>query len=158
MDHDDQRAIYSDIPTATATLGILNRCLRIGQTDTVGGHEAIAKPMPIPYHMRSLLELMAESGYFLRRSGRATSGTPSQLLTDLELPDSKTLRKKLMNYRITTLSDLMIFQTTGNIWNDTLCTSFPTISPILPACPPGPRVYVLDNIVHPVAMMDRKDV
>ena len=51
------RGLYSDQFTSTATLGILNRSLRIGQTDTDHGYEAIVKPAGIPHQMRSLIEL-----------------------------------------------------------------------------------------------------
>ena len=44
-----------------------------------------------------------------------------------------------MNYRLTTLSDLMIFKTTGNCWNQELTKQFPTLLP-LPECPVGDRL------------------
>jgi len=134
------RCIYSDAATSTATLGILNRCLRMGQTDTDTGCEATVQPTNIPHHMTRLLELKEESGYYLRRSGAFTEGTPSQSINELPLPDTKGLRTKLVDYRITTLADLMIIGIAGNSWNIQLCQQFPTIVPLLPSCPQGARI------------------
>ena len=115
------RGFYSDSATSVATLGILNRCLRIGKPDTDMGLEAIVQPINIPYHIRSLLELMDESGYCLHRAGLSTAGTSSQPISELNLPDNKALNMKLMNYRITTLADLMTISSEGNNWNRYLC-------------------------------------
>jgi len=76
------RGLYSDRFTRTATLGILNRSVRIGQTDTDHGYEAVVKPAGIPHQMRSLIEIMDESGYQLRRSGKSTLSTPSKLVLE----------------------------------------------------------------------------
>ena len=46
------RGLYSDRFTRTATLGILTRSLRIGQTDTDYGYEAIVQPSGIPHLTR----------------------------------------------------------------------------------------------------------
>jgi hypothetical protein len=133
------RGLYSDNDTSVATQGIHQRSLRIGQTDTDVGYEAIAKPTNVPQHLRSLLELMEESGYYLRKAGHSTSNTPGQPILQLIPEASTALKRKLMNYRITTLSDLMIFSHSGNIWNQELCNHFPTIIPLLPNCPEGHR-------------------
>jgi hypothetical protein len=90
--------------------------------------------------MRSLLELMEESGYYLRRAGEKTAGTPSQSIMELQIPDDKKLRTKLMHYRITTLADLMICRAEGNLWNMTLCQQFPQVIPVLQQCPQGRRI------------------
>jgi len=58
------RGLYSDRFTRTATLGILNRSLRIKQTDTDHGYEAIVQPAEIPNQMRSLIMLMNEYNAF----------------------------------------------------------------------------------------------
>ena len=76
------RGLYSDRFTFTATLGILNRSLRIGQTDTDHGYESIVKPAGIPHQMRSLVELMDETGYQLRRSGKNTMSSLSKLVLE----------------------------------------------------------------------------
>jgi hypothetical protein len=133
------RGLYSDKDTSMATQGILQRSLRIGQTDTDVGFEAIAKPSNIPQHLRSLLELMEESGYYLRKAGNSTLNSPSLPILQI-IPDAtNALKRKLMNYRITTLADLMIFHHTGNTWNQPLCNLFPAIIPLLPNCPEGQR-------------------
>jgi exonuclease III len=133
------RGLYSDHATCSATKGILNRCLRIGQTDTDYGYEAMVQPAGVPQLMRSLIELMDESGYQLRRSGQDTTGSPSQLIIEQFDITNKRIKRKLMNYRLTTVADLMKFQITGNSWNDILTKQFSTLSPP-PLCPPGRRL------------------
>jgi len=134
------RGLYSDRFTRTATLGILNRSLRIGQTDTDHGYEAIVQPTGVPQQMRSLIELMDESGYQLRRAGKNTIGTPSQLVMELLDITNTATKRKLMNYRITALSDIMVFKETGNSWNRKLLDIFQILPDQLPAqCPIGSR-------------------
>ena len=58
----------------------------------------------------------------------------------LPVPITTRLHKKLMNYRKTTLADLMRFETTGNIWDPDNGTAFPSIVPFLPPCPTGDRL------------------
>jgi len=108
------RGLYSDQFTSTATLGILNRSLRIEQTDTDHGYEAIIKPAGIPHQMRSLIEIMDETGYQLRRAGKDTTSLPSKLVLEQFKSTSQPLKRKLMNYRITTLSDLMVLKESDN--------------------------------------------
>ena len=69
------RGLNSDTATVIATFRILNRCLRIGQTDTDKLFEAIVKPTSISHHMLILLKLMEVSGYYLCKPGRRTTGT-----------------------------------------------------------------------------------
>jgi len=111
------RGLYSNQPTRTATLRILNPSFRIGQTDTDYGYEAIVQHSGIPHQMRGLIELMEESGYQLRRAGKNTMATSSKLVLELFEINNPFIKCKLMNIRITTLSDLMIFKETGNSWN-----------------------------------------
>jgi len=47
--------------------------------------------------------------------------------------------KKLMNLRITTLADIIIFDEAGKFWNDQICNTFPSIIAQLPQCPAGLR-------------------
>jgi len=131
------RGLYSDQFTRTATLGILNRSLRIGQTDTDHGYEAIVKPAGIPHQMRSLIELMDESGYQLRRSGKNTMSSLSKLVLEQFDISNLSIKRKLMNYRITTLSDFMIITATGNRWNQPLLDIFQILPDQLPQCPAG---------------------
>jgi len=102
------RGLYSDRFTHTATLGTLNRSLRVGQTHTDHGYEAIVKPAGIPHQVRSLIELMDESGYQLRRAGKDTKNFLSKLVLEQFDISNMSIKRKLMNYRITTLSDLLI--------------------------------------------------
>jgi len=81
----------------SATLGILIRSLRIGQTDTDHVYEAIVQPAGIPHQMRSLIELMDETGYQLRRSGKDTTNTPSKLVLEQFNITNKSTKRKLMN-------------------------------------------------------------
>jgi len=76
------RGLYSDRLTLTAMLGIPNHSLRIEQIDSDHGYEAIVQPAGIPHQMRSLIELMEESGCQLRRSGKNTMSTPSKLVKE----------------------------------------------------------------------------
>jgi exonuclease III len=134
------RGLYSDRFTRTATLGILNRSLRIGQTDTDHGYEAVVKPAGIPHQMRSLIEIMDESGYQLRRSGKNTLSSPSKLVLEQLDITNISLKRKLMNYRITTLSDLMVIKESGNSWNQQLLDMFKILPEQLPLqCPTGRR-------------------
>ena len=64
--------------------------------------------------MRSLIELMDETGYQLRRSGKDTTNSLSKLVLDQFNITNKSTQRKLMNYRITTLSDLMVLKESGN--------------------------------------------
>jgi exonuclease III len=135
------RGLYSDKATITATLGILNRSLRIGRTDTDRGYQALARPTNIPQHLRSLIELMDEMGYSLRRSGLETAGTPSQLIRDSLANINQATSNNLMHLRITTLADIMIFRQDGNSWNQHLLDQLPGISEEqLPTCPGGNRI------------------
>jgi len=133
------RGLYSDQHACTATLGILNRSLRIGQTDTDHGYEAIIKPSGIPHLMRSLIEIMDETGYQLRRAGKDTTNSPSKLVLEQFNITSNSLKRKLMNFRITTISDLMVFKESGNSWNQQLLDIFQILPDQLPQCPTGKR-------------------
>ena len=62
------RGLYSDTSTTMATVGILNRSLRIGKTDTDTGYQAIVRPTTVPQHLRSLLGLLDEFGYLPKKS------------------------------------------------------------------------------------------
>jgi hypothetical protein len=134
------RGLYSDRFTRTATLGILNRSLRIGQTDTDHGYEATVRPTGVPQQIRSLIELMDESGYQLRRSGKSTMSSPSKLVLEhIDITNTAT-KRKLMNFRITTISDLMVFKKTGNSWNQKILDIFHILPDQLPSqCPIGRR-------------------
>ena len=77
------RGLHSDSQTSRAAQSLLQRSLRIGRTDTNMGYEAIVRPTHIPQLLRSLLEVMEESGYSLRKAGLSTHNTPSQSITDL---------------------------------------------------------------------------
>ena len=134
------RGLYSDQLTRTATLGILNRSLRIGQTDTDHGYEAMVRPTGVPQQLRSLIELMEESGYRLRRSGKSTMSSPSKLVMEhIDVTNSVT-KRKMMNYRISTFADLMVFRETGNRWNQKLLDIFKILPDQLPTqCPSGRR-------------------
>ena len=136
------RGIHSDHHTSIAARSLLNRCLRIGQTDTDIGYEAVAKPTKIPQLLRSLVEAMATTGHFLRRGGISTQHTPSQSIYELPIPDDKRLIAKLVNLRITTLADLMLFAQDGhNHWNTNLQRTLASLTEILPyRCPTGNRL------------------
>ena len=135
------RGLYSDRETVVATNSLLLRSLRISQTDTDIGHAATTKPSEVSHMLRSLVEAMAPAGYCLRKSGISPQLTPSQLLTDL-LPDiDHRLRSKLMHLRITTMSDVMVFNWEGgNTWDDKLLRELelpPEVFPVI--CPIGER-------------------
>jgi len=81
---------------------------------------------------------MEESGYQLRRPGKNTMGTPSKLVMEPLEITNPFIKRNLMNYCITTLSNLMIFKETGNSWNQQLLDQFQTLSTRLPPqCPVG---------------------
>ena len=90
--------------------------------------------------MRSLIELMDESGYQLRRSGKSTMSSPSKLVLEhIDITNTAT-KRKLMNFRITTISDLMVFKKTGNSWNQKILDIFHILPDQLPSqCPIGRR-------------------
>jgi len=82
--------------------------------------------------MRSLIEL--------RRAGKNTIGTPSHLVMELIDITNAATKRKLMNCRITTLSDIMVFKESGNSWNRKLLDIFQILLDQLPAqCPIGRR-------------------
>ena len=134
------RGLHSDMQTARAAQSLLQRSLRIGRTDTDTGYEAIARPTHIPQLLRSLLEAMGEAGYSLRRAGLSTHNTPSQSVSELAYHLAPTIHTKMMNYRITTLADMMHFSAEGNNWDPDLCATFPLLAPLLPICPQGDRI------------------
>ena len=82
---------------------------------------------------------MDESGYQLRRSGKNTMSSLSKLVLEQFDMSNLSIKRKLMNYRITTLSDLMIIQATGNRWNQPLLDMFQILPDQLPQCPAGRR-------------------
>jgi len=52
---------------------------------------------------------------------------------------SNSLKRKLMNFRITTLSDLMVLKESGNSWNQQLLDTFQILPDQLSQCPAGRR-------------------
>ena len=124
------RGLHSDAHTRQAILGLLERSLRIGMTDTDLGYEATTSIQPVPHTLLSLLEAGQEAGVNFRRGGLPVGTTPSQPV-DLRplLPE---VIDALMNYRITTHVDLMCFTRLGNEWNQQLCHSFPGLLDSLP--------------------------
>jgi len=70
--------------------------------------------------MQILKELMEESRYHLRRTGKITTVTPSKQVTEQFEITNPTIKRKIMNYRINTFYDLMTFKEAGNSWNQQL--------------------------------------
>jgi len=95
-----------------ATQGIFQRSLRIGKTDTDIGFEAIVRPTNIPQHLRSLLELIEEADYYLRKEENNKVNTPIQPILQIIPNATNALKRKLTHYRITILADLMNFHNT----------------------------------------------
>jgi hypothetical protein len=135
------RGLPSDSNTARAAQSLLHRSLRIGRTDNDVGYEAIAIPTETPQLLKSLLETMGEAGYQLRKSGLTTNDTPSQTISEVAYNLDKKDLDRLMNYRITTMTDMMHFDLDGhNNWNQELCRIVPQLVPLLPQCPDGDRM------------------
>jgi len=74
--------------------------------------------------MRSLIEPIAKSGYQLRQADMNTMGNPRKLGMEQFEITNPSIKRKQINYSITTLSDLMILKETGNSWNQQLLNQF----------------------------------
>ena len=129
------RGLHSDSHTRQATNGLMERSLRIGLSDTEPGFEATVAPTTIPHTLLYLLEACRAANLRLRRGGLTTSHTPTHMIDTSSF--SAANQEDLMHYRIAMQSDVMIFTSTGNIWNEILCAHFPGLFNLLPANPPN---------------------
>ena len=129
------RGLHSDPHTCQATLGLLERSLRIGLSDTDDGFEATVSPTNIPHALLFLLEVCREANLTFRRGGQLTTYSPTCIIDTSNLYEET--REELMHYRIMTHSDVMTFTSTGNTWNETLCEHFPGLLNLLPEKPPN---------------------
>ena len=128
------RGLHSDSQTRQAIMGLLERSLRISQTDTDPGYAALISVQNVPHMLLPLLEAGREANLSIRRGGHPTDHTPSCLIDTSSLPHEQLT--ELMHARIMTQGDLMSFSSTGNTWNITLCSRFPDLLDSLPAIPP----------------------
>jgi hypothetical protein len=137
------RGLHADLSTRTATDGLLYRALRLGHTNTDPGIRSTIVPSKIPQLLTGLIELTSSLGISLCKGGSCPRNTPDQTIAQaLHLSLHSKLDKKLMNLRISTLSDLMIFAPNQtNSWALPLIHSqLPLVQELLPPdAPAGDR-------------------
>ena len=119
------RGLHSDKFTRIATEGLLHRALRIGRRDTDTTFCSTFVDPQVPQLLTGLLQLMQSSGISLNKGGDPTSITSHQLISNaLLLPLHSSIDNKLMNLRLTSLADLMIFHPdASNSWAVELLTA-----------------------------------
>lgn len=76
------RGLLADAPTVIATWGLLNRSLRIGQTDTDRGYETIARTTDTTTYEQSN-RANGGIGIHPKESRTNTDSRPSQLLSEM---------------------------------------------------------------------------
>jgi hypothetical protein len=132
------RGLHSDLHSYVATAGLMDRSLRIGQTDTDLGYEAVISPQNVPHLLLPLLEAGNEANLFLRRGGLPTINTASCTLTSILPPMNN--GEDFVHLRLTTFADLMSYTANGNSWNMALCRRFSGLTDSLPTLiPEGDR-------------------
>jgi len=137
------RGLYSNLSTTTTKEGLLHRALRLGHTSTDPGVHSTIVPSNIPQLLTGLKELTSSLGISLCKGGSCPRNTPNKTkpnhCTGMDLSLHSKLDRKLMNYRITTLSDLIIFSPNkANHWAlPSIHSQFPLIQELLPTNAPA---------------------
>ena len=138
------RARFADNSTRVAMDGLLNRAYRLGHSATDTGYNSQTTPSQTPQLLTGLIERAHECGISLSKGGFSPIDTPSQpILQALNIRLHSKLANKLMNLRLNTLGDLMIFPPLGpNTWATSMINPhFPTLSEQLAtSSPAGDRI------------------
>jgi len=137
------RGLHSDLSTRTATKGLLQQALQLGNTSTYPGVRSSIVPSKVPHLLTGLIEFTSSLGISLCKGGSCPHDTPDQNIAQaLHISLHSKLDRKLMNFRISTLSDLMIFPANqDNQWAlQMIHSQLPLIQELLPIeAPAGHR-------------------